>query len=101
MYTLPTNAVKHVEPRVLGPSLGKVTSKRAARGMILPVVERSVTIAVISTQELVAKDLATESNEEKMRKAWHLIAQRSLEFWLLSPAKNHQTYPSISRRICL
>lgn len=39
-------------------------------------VERSVTIAGISTRELVAKDFATEGNEEKMRKAGHLMAQK-------------------------
>ncbi|KAI0371786.1 Not1-domain-containing protein [Pilatotrama ljubarskyi] len=49
---------------------------RAVREIILPVVERSVTIAGISTRELVAKDFVTEANEDKMRKAGHLMAQR-------------------------
>ncbi|KZT03564.1 Not1-domain-containing protein [Laetiporus sulphureus 93-53] len=49
---------------------------RAVREIILPVVERSVTIAGISTRELVAKDFATEPNEDKLRKAGHLMAQR-------------------------
>ena len=44
--------------------------------IILPVVERSVTIAGISTRELVAKDFATEANEEKLRQAGHLMAQK-------------------------
>ncbi len=44
--------------------------------IIIPVVERSVTIAGISTRELVAKDYAAEPNEEKMRKAGHLMAQK-------------------------
>ena len=44
--------------------------------IILPVVERSVTIAGISTRELVAKDFVTESNEDKLRKAGHLMAQK-------------------------
>jgi CCR4-NOT transcription complex subunit 1 len=35
-----------------------------------------VTIAGISTRELVAKDFATEANEEKLRKAGHLMAQK-------------------------
>lgn len=39
-------------------------------------MERSVTIAGISTRELVAKDYAAEVNEEKMRKAGHLMAQK-------------------------
>jgi CCR4-NOT transcription complex subunit 1 len=33
------------------------------RKIILPVVQRSVTIAGISTRELMAKDFATELNE--------------------------------------
>ncbi|KZT20259.1 Not1-domain-containing protein [Neolentinus lepideus HHB14362 ss-1] len=49
---------------------------RSVREIILPVVERSVTIAGISTRELVAKDFVTEGNEEKLRKAGHLMAQR-------------------------
>ncbi|KAF8964122.1 Not1-domain-containing protein [Flammula alnicola] len=49
---------------------------RAVREIILPVVERSVTIAGISTKELVAKDFATEPNEEKLRRAGHLMAQK-------------------------
>ncbi|KAJ7684728.1 Not1-domain-containing protein [Mycena polygramma] len=49
---------------------------RAVREIILPVVERSVTIAGISTRELVTKDFATEPNEEKLRKAGHLMAQK-------------------------
>jgi CCR4-NOT transcription complex subunit 1 len=35
-----------------------------------------VTIAGISTRELVAKDFATEPNEEKMRSAGHLMAKK-------------------------
>lgn len=41
----------------------------------MPVIERSVTIAGISTRELVVKDFVLEANEEKMRKAAHLMAQ--------------------------
>lgn len=40
-----------------------------------PVVERSVAIATVSTRELVAKDFAVEADENKMRKAAHLMAQ--------------------------
>ncbi|OSD02780.1 Not1-domain-containing protein [Trametes coccinea BRFM310] len=53
-----------------------VAIDRAVREIVMPVVERSVTIAGISTRELVAKDFATEGNEEKMRKAGHLMAQK-------------------------
>ncbi|KAF9052783.1 Not1-domain-containing protein [Panaeolus papilionaceus] len=49
---------------------------RAVREIILPVIERSVTIAGISTRELVAKDFATEPNEDKLRRAGHLMAQK-------------------------
>ncbi|KAI0273855.1 Not1-domain-containing protein [Gloeopeniophorella convolvens] len=68
----------------LGPLASNVTFKRAVqlavdrsvREIILPVVERSVTIAGISTRELVAKDFATESNEETLRQAAHRMAQK-------------------------
>jgi len=40
------------------------------------VVERSVTIAGISTRELVSKDFVTELNEEKLRRAGHLMAKK-------------------------
>ncbi|EDR11008.1 uncharacterized protein LACBIDRAFT_141130, partial [Laccaria bicolor S238N-H82] len=49
---------------------------RAVREIIIPVVERSVTIAGISTRELVTKDLATDPNEDKVRRAGHLMAQK-------------------------
>jgi CCR4-NOT transcription complex subunit 1 len=40
------------------------------------VVERSVTIAGISTKELVTKDFATEPNEETLRQSAHRMAQK-------------------------
>jgi CCR4-NOT transcription complex subunit 1 len=46
----------------------------AIREIITPVAERSVTIACITTADLVAKDFAMESDENKMRKAAHLMA---------------------------
>ncbi|CAG8737472.1 1769_t:CDS:2, partial [Acaulospora colombiana] len=48
---------------------------KAIREIITPVVERSVTIAGISTRELIVKDFAMEPNEEKMRNAAHLMVQ--------------------------
>ncbi|KAF3937997.1 hypothetical protein ABW19_dt0207215 [Dactylella cylindrospora] len=48
---------------------------RAIREIISPVVERSVTIAAISTSQLILKDFATEANEDKMRKAAHSMVQ--------------------------
>ncbi|KAJ3762971.1 Not1-domain-containing protein [Lentinula raphanica] len=58
------------------PTFTRAVALAVERAIILPVVERSVTIAGISTRELVAKDFATESNEEKMRKAGHLMARK-------------------------
>eukprot|EP00026_Physarum_polycephalum_P000086 Phypoly_transcript_00086.p1 GENE.Phypoly_transcript_00086~~Phypoly_transcript_00086.p1 ORF type:complete len:2362 (+),score=414.48 Phypoly_transcript_00086:843-7088(+) len=52
-----------------------VAIERAIREIIAPVVERSVTIAVITTKELVSKDFATEPDEQKMRRAAHLMVQ--------------------------
>ncbi|KAG2020512.1 CCR4-Not complex component [Coprinopsis cinerea AmutBmut pab1-1] len=49
---------------------------RAVREIIVPVVERSVTIAGISTTELVVKDFASEPNEQKLRRAGHVMAQK-------------------------
>ncbi|KAG0182584.1 hypothetical protein DFQ29_003364 [Apophysomyces sp. BC1021] len=48
---------------------------QSIREIIEPVVERSVAIAAVSTRELVAKDFAMESDENRMRKAAHLMAQ--------------------------
>jgi len=46
---------------------------RAIREIIQPVVERSVTIACITTKEIVCKDFAMESDENKMRKGGQLM----------------------------
>lgn len=50
-----------------------VAVDRAIREIIQPVVERSVTIACITSKELVTKDFAMESDEAKMRKAAQLM----------------------------
>ena len=52
-----------------------VAIERSIREIIAPVVERSVTIASISTRELVGKDFAMEADEHKLRKAAHQMAQ--------------------------
>lgn len=52
-----------------------VALERAIQEIITPVVERSVTIASISTRELVSKDFAMEPDEHKMRTAAHQMAQ--------------------------
>ncbi|KAJ3175056.1 hypothetical protein HDU87_006452 [Geranomyces variabilis] len=58
------------------PSLKRIVHisiDRAIREIISPVVERSVTIAGIATRELVVKDFAFEPDENRMRKAAHLM----------------------------
>lgn len=45
------------------------------REIIGPVVERAVAIAVVSTRDLVLKDFVMEMDENKMRKAAHIMAQ--------------------------
>ena len=52
-----------------------VAIERAIQEIITPVVERSVTIASISTRELVSKDFAMEPDERKMAAAAHHMAQ--------------------------
>ncbi|WFD33892.1 CCR4-NOT core subunit cdc39 [Malassezia cuniculi] len=52
-----------------------VALERAVREIIAPVVERSVTIASISTRELVGKDFAMEPDETRLRAAAHHMAQ--------------------------
>ncbi len=46
---------------------------RAIVEIINPVVERSVTIACMTTHELIVKDFAFEVDEQRMRKAAHLM----------------------------
>jgi len=50
-----------------------VAVDRAIREIIQPAVERSVTIACITTKELVIKDFAMEGNEQKMHKGAQLM----------------------------
>jgi CCR4-NOT transcription complex subunit 1 len=52
-----------------------VAIDRAIREIISPVVERSVTIACITTRELIIKDLAMEPDERTILKAAHLMVQ--------------------------
>ena len=46
---------------------------RAIRDIIQPVVERSVSIACITSHDLVSKDFAMEWDEQKMQEAAHLM----------------------------
>ncbi|KAI8897671.1 CCR4-Not complex component, Not1-domain-containing protein [Globomyces pollinis-pini] len=61
------------------PSLKRIVHiaiERSIREVIQsPVVERSVTIAIVATREIVTKDFSLEANEEKMRKAAQYMVQ--------------------------
>ncbi|KAK4517846.1 aminopeptidase [Mucor velutinosus] len=69
------------------PQIPLYTNQPAARRLVLqaftesireiigPVVERAVAIAVVSTRDLVSKDFVMEADENKMRKAAHMMAQ--------------------------
>lgn len=60
------------------PALKKVVLMavdRSIREIAGPVVERSVSIATITTRELVLKDFSQEPNEERMRRAAHLMGR--------------------------
>ena len=46
---------------------------RAIREIIQPVVERSVTIASVTTKQLILKDFSTEPNEQQLRSGAHLM----------------------------
>ncbi|ORY06821.1 Not1-domain-containing protein [Basidiobolus meristosporus CBS 931.73] len=52
-----------------------IAMDQALRETVGSTVERSVKIARFTTQELITKDFAMEPNEEKMRKAAHLMVQ--------------------------
>ena len=65
-----------ISPAINNASLERfvpVAVDRAIREIIQPVVERSVNIARITTKEIVTKDFAMESDENKMRKAAQLM----------------------------
>lgn len=49
---------------------------RAVRDLINPVVERSVTIAGISSRDLLLKDFGMEGDENKLRQAAHLMVSK-------------------------
>ncbi|KAF2191169.1 Not1-domain-containing protein [Zopfia rhizophila CBS 207.26] len=50
-------------------------AQQAIQEIIAPVVERSVTIAAISTSQLVNKDFAMEPDENKLREAAHTVVK--------------------------
>ncbi|RUS19853.1 hypothetical protein BC937DRAFT_86816 [Endogone sp. FLAS-F59071] len=61
---------------VFNPNLTLFATQPTLRRLIIgPVVERSVTIAGLSTRDMIIKDFAMEPDENKMRKAAHLMVQ--------------------------
>ncbi|KAF4235881.1 hypothetical protein CNMCM6805_007816 [Aspergillus fumigatiaffinis] len=68
ILVLPSSASSMVDPNVLR-QIVHTAVERAIAEIITPVVERSVTIASISTVQLVSKDFAMEPDEEKVRHA--------------------------------
>ncbi|CEP14955.1 hypothetical protein [Parasitella parasitica] len=81
-------AVPNLAPYIaFNPQIALFTTQPASRRLILqaftesireiigPVVERAVAIAVVSTRDLVSKDFVMEMDENKMRKAAHMMSQ--------------------------
>ncbi|KMU71752.1 general negative regulator of transcription subunit 1 [Coccidioides immitis RMSCC 3703] len=66
VYPPSANAV--IDPNVLR-QIVHTAVERAIAEIIAPVVERSITIASISTAQLILKDFAMEPDEEKVRQA--------------------------------
>ncbi|KAG6854974.1 hypothetical protein C0991_009797 [Blastosporella zonata] len=65
-----------INPQLAPMNVNHAFKRAVQMAIILPVVERSVTIAGISTRELVSKDFVTEANEDKLRNAGHLMAKK-------------------------
>lgn len=77
LASLPNYIVVNPQLSIIGERLGlkrlvQLAIERSVVEIISPVVDRSVTIACMTAQELVAKDFATEPDPEAMRRAAHL-----------------------------
>ncbi|KAJ6011198.1 CCR4-Not complex component C-terminal [Penicillium sp. IBT 35674x] len=75
ILVLPPSANSMVDATVLRTIVTSAV-ERAIAEIITPVVERSVTIASISTVQLVSKDFAMEPDEEKVRHAAGIMARQ-------------------------
>ncbi|KAJ5591192.1 transcriptional regulator family: CCR4-Not complex component N.t1.c1, partial [Penicillium hetheringtonii] len=75
ILVLPPSASSMVDPSVLR-QIVHTAVERAIAEIITPVVERSVTIASISTVQLVSKDFAMEPDEEKFRHAAGIMVRQ-------------------------
>lgn len=68
---LSTNLVPHSTIK----KIFETAVQQAIQEIIAPVVERSVTIAAISTSQLVSKDFSMEPDEEKLRNAAYTVVK--------------------------
>ncbi|KAA8646142.1 hypothetical protein EYZ11_001520 [Aspergillus tanneri] len=75
ILVLPSSASSMVDPNVLR-QIVHTAVERAIAEIITPVVERSVTIASISTVQLISKDFAMEPDEEKVRRAAGIMVRQ-------------------------
>lgn len=77
MLTFPTVSNSMVDNNTLK-QIVRTAVERAVAEIITPVVERSITIASIATTQLIAKDFATEADDEKLRlAAWQMVRSLS------------------------
>ncbi|KAJ5188500.1 CCR4-Not complex N.t1.c1 subunit domain of unknown function DUF3819 [Penicillium cf. griseofulvum] len=75
ILVLPSSASSMVDPVILK-QIVHTAVERAIAEIITPVVERSVTIASISTVQLVSKDFAMEPDEERVRHAAGIMVRQ-------------------------
>ncbi|KAJ5512022.1 CCR4-Not complex component N.t1.c1 C-terminal [Penicillium expansum] len=75
ILVLPSSASSMVDPTILK-QIVHTAVERAIAEIITPVVERSVTIASISTVQLVSKDFAMEPDEERVRHAAGIMVRQ-------------------------
>jgi CCR4-NOT transcription complex subunit 1 len=75
ILVLPSSASSMVDPGNLR-QIVHTAVERAIAEIITPVVERSITIASISTFQLISKDYAMEPDEEKVRHAARIMVRQ-------------------------
>ncbi|KAF2814299.1 Not1-domain-containing protein [Mytilinidion resinicola] len=81
--SLPDFSTRLTYPPITGGAAAQASLKKifhsavhqAIQEIIAPVVERSVTIAAISTSQLIAKDFAMEPDENKLRDSAHTVVK--------------------------
>mmetsp|Transcript_26187 Transcript_26187/g.86121 ORF Transcript_26187/g.86121 Transcript_26187/m.86121 type:complete len:2355 (-) Transcript_26187:1156-8220(-) len=69
----PSIAIFQQYPNLVSAVIQAVT--QAIKEIVSPVVDRSVTIACITTRELVSKDFALEQDEQQLKAAAHMMVQ--------------------------